>query len=128
MVKDAEANAEADKARKELVEARNQAESLIHSTKKSLEEHGDKIDGSSVEVIELAIGALEEALKTEDAGKIKGGIHNLTDAAMKLGEAIYKASQSEGSAGGGDEDGPRDVDDDIVDADFEDLGEDRKRK
>jgi molecular chaperone DnaK len=127
MVKDAEANAEADKKRKELVEARNQAEGLIHSTRKSLEEHGDKIDGSTVEAIELAIGALEETLKTDDAGKIKGGIHNLTDAAMKLGEAIYKSQQSEGPASE-DEEGPRGVDDDIVDADFEDLGEDRKRK
>jgi molecular chaperone DnaK len=80
MVRDAEANAEADKKRRELVETKNQAESLIHSTKKSLEEHGDKVDGSTVEAIELAIGALEEALKSEDAGKIKGGIQNLTDA------------------------------------------------
>ncbi|MDW4549216.1 molecular chaperone DnaK [Defluviimonas sp. D31] len=127
MVKDAEANAEGDKKRKELVEAKNQAESLIHSTRKALEEHGDKVDASTVEAIELAIGALEETLKSEDAGKIKGGIQNVTDAAMKLGEAIYKASQAEGAAPEGDEEGPRGVDDDIVDADFEDLGEDKKR-
>ncbi|WP_347311783.1 molecular chaperone DnaK [Defluviimonas sp. SAOS-178_SWC] len=128
MVRDAEANAEGDKKRKELVEAKNQAESLIHSTKKALEEHGDKVDGSTVEAIELAIGALEETLKSEDAGKIKGGIQNVTDAAMKLGEAIYKASQAEGAASEeADEDGPRGVDDDIVDADFEDLGDDKKR-
>ena len=126
MVKDAEANADADKARRELVEAKNQAESLLHSTKKSLSEHSDKVDPSTVEVIELAMSALEDTLKTEDAGKIKGGIQNLTDAAMKLGEAIYKA-QAEASDGGSDEGGPRDVDDDIVDADFEDLG-DNKRK
>ena len=128
MVKDAEANAEGDKKRKDLVEAKNQAESLIHSTKKALEEHGDKVDGSTVEAIELAIGALEETLKSEDAGKIKGGIQNVTDAAMKLGEAIYKAEQAK--AGQGDDDGdegPRGVDDDIVDADFEDLGDDKKR-
>jgi molecular chaperone DnaK len=125
MVKDAEANADADKARRELVEAKNQAESLLHSTKKSLSEHSDKVDPSTVEVIELAMSALEDTLKTEDAGKIKGGIQNLTDAAMKLGEAIYKAQADQ--ADGGDEGGPRDVDDDIVDADFEDLG-DNKRK
>ncbi|MFY8145124.1 MAG: molecular chaperone DnaK, partial [Rhodobacter sp.] len=94
MVKDAEANADADKARRELVEARNQAESLLHSTRKSLEEHGDKVDPSTVEAIELAMGALEETLKSDDAGKIKGGIQNLTEAAMRLGEAIYKASQA----------------------------------
>ena len=127
MVKDAEANADSDKARREVIEAKNQAESLIHSTKKSLEEHGDKVDGSTVEAIELAIGALEESLKSEDAGKIRSGIQNVMDASMKLGEAIYK-SQQEGSAGSDeDSDGPRDVDDDIVDADFEDLGDDKKR-
>ena len=126
MVKDAEDNAEADKSRRELVEVRNQAESLIHTTKKSLEEHGDKVDGSTVEAIELAIGALEDALKTEDAGKIKGGIQNVMDASMKLGEAIYKAQSDEGeAASGGDQ--PRDVDDDIVDADFEDLGDDKRK-
>ena len=125
MVRDAEANAEADKKRKELVEARNQAEGLLHSTKKSLDEHGDKVDPSTVEVIELAMGALEETLKTEDAGKIKGGIHNLTEAAMKLGEAIYKAQAAESD--GAPEDGPRSVDDDIVDADFEDLGENKRK-
>jgi molecular chaperone DnaK len=126
MVKDAEANAEADKERRELVETRNQAESLLHSTRKSLEEHGDKVDPSTVEAIEFAMQPLEEALKGEDAGKIKSGIQNLTEAAMKLGEAIYRASQAEAEAAGA-EDGPRPVDDDIVDADFEDLG-DGKRK
>ena len=125
MVKDAEANAEADKKRKELVETRNQAESLLHSTKKSIDEHGDKVDPSTVEAIELAMGALEETLEKDDAGKIKGGIQNLTEAAMRLGEAIYKASAAANS-GGSDDDGPRDVDEDIVDADFEDLDK-RKR-
>ncbi|WP_112872884.1 molecular chaperone DnaK [Paracoccus endophyticus] len=127
MVRDAEANAEADKSRRELVETRNQAEGLIHSTRKSLDEHGDKVDSSTVEAIELAVGALEESLKSEDVGKIKGGIQNLTDASMRLGEAIYKASQSGADAADRDTGAPRDVDDDIVDADFEDLG-DNKRK
>jgi len=125
MIKDAEANADADRARKELVETKNQGESLLHSTRKSLSEHGDKVDPSTVEAIEFAMAPLEEALKGEDAGKIKGAIQNLTEAAMKLGEAIYKASQSE--ADGKDEDGPRPVDDDIVDADFEDLGENKRK-
>ena len=125
MVKDAEANADADKARRELVETRNQAESLIHSTKKSIEEHGDRVDPSTVEAIELAMGALEETLESDNVGKIKGGIQNLTEAAMRLGEAIYKAQASEGAAGSDDE-GPRSVDDDIVDADFEDL--DKKKR
>jgi molecular chaperone DnaK len=125
MVKDAEANADADKARRELVETRNQAESLIHSTKKSIEEHGDKVDPSTVEAIELAMGALEETLESDNVGKIKGGIQNLTEAAMRLGEAIYKAQATEGPAGS-DDDGPRSVDDDIVDADFEDI--DKKKR
>jgi molecular chaperone DnaK len=126
MVRDAEANAEADKARRELVEARNQGESLLHSTKKSLAEHGDKVDPSTVEAIELAMQPLEEALAGEDIGKIKGGIQNLTEAAMKLGEAIYKAQAAEGGDEGGP-DAPRSVDDDIVDADFEDLGDNKRR-
>ena len=124
MVKDAEANAEADKERRELVETRNQAESLMHSTKKSLAEHADKVDPSTVEAIEFAMGALEETLKTDNAGKIKGGIQNLTEAAMKLGEAIYKSSQSESD---GDADEQRGVDEDIVDADFEDLGNSKRK-
>ena len=128
MVKDAEENAEADKERRELVDARNQAESLIHSTEKSLEEHGDKVDPTTVEAIELAVAALKDDLEKDDvtADKLKSGVQNVTEAAMKLGEAIYKASQEE--ADGGDADEPRGADeDDIVDADFEDLGDDDKR-
>ena len=126
MVRDAEANAEADRKRRDLVEARNHAESLLHSTRKSIAEHGDKVDPATVEAIEFAIGALEEAAKGEDAGKIRGAVQNLTEASMKLGEAIYKAQTAEAEAAGRGQDGddPRSVDDDIVDADFEDL--DRK--
>jgi molecular chaperone DnaK len=123
MVKDAEENAESDKDRKELVESRNQAESLIHSTEKSLEEHGDKVDPTTVEAIELAIAALNDELENEDAGKIKSGIQNVTEAAMKLGEAIYKSSQEAEAAGGVDEGAV--MDDDILDADFEDLDGDK---
>ena len=125
MVKDAEENAEADKERRELVETRNQGEGLLHSTKRSLEEHGDKVDPSTVEAIEFAMVPLEDALKGEEVGKIKSAVQNLTEAAMKLGEAIYKNSQSESE--GRDPDGPRDVDDDIVDADFEDLGNNKRK-
>jgi molecular chaperone DnaK len=125
MVRDAEANAEADKERRELVETKNQGESLLHSTQKSIKEHADKVDPTTIEAIELAMQPLEEALKGTDAGKIRSGIQNLTEAAMKLGEAIYKSSQSEGE--GADPDRPRDVDEDIVDADFEDLGENKRK-
>ncbi|MDP4064063.1 Chaperone protein DnaK [Rhodobacteraceae bacterium IMCC1933] len=124
MVKDAEANADADKDRRELVEAKNQAESLIHSTEKAMEEHNDKVDPTTIEAIELAMAALRDDLETEDAGKIKAGIQNVTESAMKLGEAIYKASQ-EAEANGDVDDGPV-ADDDILDADFEDLDGDKR--
>jgi len=128
MVKDAEENAEADKDRKELVEAKNQAESLIHGTKKSIEEHGDKVDPSTVEVIELSMKALEEVLDSDDAGKIKNLTQDLTEAAMKLGEAIYKAQADAAPADDESEvdEGPSAVDEDIVDADFEDLDDERR--
>ena len=129
MVKDAEANAENDKKRRELVEAKNQAESLIHSTEKSIEEHGDKVDPATIEAIELAIAALKDDLDGDNAGKIRSGIQNVTEAAMRLGEAIYKASQAEGEPGAAEASAPRsDDEDDIVDADFEDLGEDKRRR
>ena len=130
MVQDAEANADADKERKELVEAKNQAEGLIHSTNKSLEEHSDKVDPTTVEAIELAVKALEDVLESEDADKIKSGIQNVTEASMKLGEAIYKASaEAEGGVPpeGMDEEELRGVDEDIVDADFEDLSDDEQK-
>ena len=127
MVKDAEDNAEADKARKDGVESRNQAESLIHSTEKSLEEHADKVDPSTVEVIELAIAALKDDLEKEDtsAEKIKAGIQNVTESAMKLGEAIYKASQEEAGEEPTAADAGADYED-IVDAEFEDLDDDKR--
>ena len=124
MVKDAEANADSDKDRKELVEAKNQAESLIHSTEKAMEEHGSKVDPTTLEAIELAMAALRDDLETENAGKIKAGIQNVTEAAMKLGEAIYKTSQ-EAEANGDVDEGPV-MDDDILDADFEDLDGDKR--
>jgi len=124
MVKDAEDNAEADKERRELIEAKNQAEGLIHSTEKSLEEHSDKVDPTTVEAIELAIAALKDDLEDEKvtADKLQAGVQNVTEAAMKLGEAIYKASQEEAD---GDEPAGAD-EDDIVDADFEDLDGDKR--
>jgi len=126
MVREAEENADADKARRELIEAKNQAESLIHATEKSIEEHSDKVDPSTIEAIELAIAALKDELENESADKIKSGIQNVTEASMRLGEAIYKASEE------GDDQGPMDMgqedggDDDILDADFEDLGDGKR--
>ncbi|MET4102632.1 molecular chaperone DnaK [Roseovarius sp. MBR-78] len=128
MVREAEENAEGDKARRELVEARNQAESIVNSTEKSLEEHGDKVDPTTVEAIELAVAALKDDLAKDDvtADKIKAGIQNVAEASMKLGEAIYKATQDEGDDGVNPADaGPGE--DDIVDADFEDIDDDKRR-
>ena len=123
MVKDAEANAEADKERRELVDAKNQAESLIHSTEKSMEEHADKVDPTTIEAIELAIAALKDDLEGDKADKIKSGIQNVTEAAMKLGEAIYKSQQE--ADGEVEPDAPG-ADEEILDADFEDLGDDKR--
>ena len=129
MVKDAEANAENDKKRRELVEAKNQAESLIQSTEKSIEEHGDKVDPATVEAIELAVAALKDEIEGENVGKIRSGIQNVTEAAMRLGEAIYKATQAESDSGPAENDSSRSgEEEDIVDADFEDLGEDKRRR
>ncbi|WP_170468291.1 molecular chaperone DnaK [Ruegeria arenilitoris] len=127
MVKDAEENAEADKERRELVDAKNQAESLIHSTEKSMEEHADKVDPTTIEAIELAIAALKDELETENADKIKSGIQNVTEAAMKLGEAIYKAQSEEAEDEPAAADAAPAGDDDIVDAEFEDLDDDKRK-
>ncbi len=128
MIKEAEENAEADKGRRELVEAKNQAESLIHGTEKSVAEHGKLVDPTTVEVIELSIKTLKEAMEGDDPEKIRARSQDLTEAAMKLGEAIYKAQAAESA----DEAGPgtatgQSPEDDVVDADFEDLGDDNKK-
>ena len=127
MVQDAEENAESDKAKKDLVEAKNQAESLIHSTEKSIEEHGDKVDPSTIEAMELSMKALKEVLESDDAEKIKARSQDLTEASMKLGEAIYKAEAEKNPAESeaGDDNVNKD-DGDIVDADFEDLDDQKK--
>jgi molecular chaperone DnaK len=128
MVRDAEENAEADKERRELVEAKNQAESLIHGTEKSVEEHGDKVDDATKGKIDDAIVALKEVLEEEDVSDIKERTQELTEAAMKLGEAIYAAqAEDAGDAPMDAEEEVAGVDEDIVDADFEDLGEDDKK-
>ena len=128
MVKDAEENAESDKERRELIEAKNQAEGLIHSTEKSMEDHSDKVDPTTIEAIELAISALKDDLETENTGKIKSGIQNVTDAAMKLGEAIYKSNQEneeDTAPFDASDNAAANADDDILDADFEDLGDEK---
>ena len=94
MVKDAEANKEADKKKRESVDVRNQADTLIHSTEKNLKEHGSKVSDAEKKAIEDGSNALKESLKGEDIEDIKKKTEALVQASMKLGEAIYKSQQS----------------------------------
>jgi molecular chaperone DnaK len=134
MVRDAEANAEEDKKRRQLVEARNQAEALVHSTEKAVAEHGAKVGETEKSAIEAAIADLKSALAGEDADAIQAKTQTLVQASMKLGEAVYKASQEEAaaeSAGGGGGDGSGTASgsgEDVVDADFEEIPEDERKK
>jgi molecular chaperone DnaK len=128
MVKDAEANAAEDKKRRELVEAKNQGESLVHSTEKSVKEFGDKVSAEDKGAIETGVEALKTALGGEDVEAIKARTNELLQASMKLGEAMYKASQAgaEGAEAGAP--GADAKKDDVIDAEFKDIGEDDKKK
>jgi len=126
MVKDAEAHAAEDKARREMVEAKNQAESLMHSTEKSLAEHGDKVSASDKTAVESAIDALKTALAGEDAEAIKARTTDLMQASMKLGEAMYAAQQNE--AGAAEDAKAHGAEDDVIDADFREVNDDDKKK
>jgi len=130
MVKDAEAHAEEDKKRKELVEARNAADGLVHTTEKSLSEHGDKVEEAEKSQIETDLAALKEAMTGEDVADIKAKTEALAQSAMKLGEAMYKA-QEEAAGGAGQAEEPHEADsaagqEDVVDADFEEVDDDKK--
>ncbi|MFQ5534710.1 MAG: molecular chaperone DnaK [Sphingomonadales bacterium] len=129
MVKDAEAHASEDKARRELAEARNQAESVAHMTEKMLGEHGDKIEAADRTTIEEAIAAVKTAAEGEDLATIKTRIEELNQAAMKLGEAVYKEQAADA---GPDEDAAAQADSgddaDVVDADFEEVDDENKSK
>ncbi|WP_037587267.1 molecular chaperone DnaK [Stenoxybacter acetivorans] len=122
MVKDAEANAEEDRKLHELVGSRNQAEALIHSVKKSLNEYGDKLDAAEKEKIEAAVKEAEEAVKGEDKALIDAKAETLGTASQKLGEMMYAAAQAEaGQAQGGGEQSSGKADDDVIDASFEEV-------
>ena len=123
MVKDAEAHASEDKKRRELVETRNQAEGLVHSAEKALKDYGDKVSGADKSVIETAIADVKTALAGEDVEAIKAAANKLAEAQMKLGEAMYKDAQATGEAG---PEGAAKKDDDVLDADFEDVKDDKK--
>ena len=132
MVKDAEANAEDDRKRVELTNVRNQADGLVHSVKKSLAEHGEKIDADEKTKIEAAVKDAEEALKTDDKDKIDAASQALASASQKLGELMYAqsgaadaaagaAGAAAGAAPGGASEAKRPKDDDVVDADFKEV-------
>jgi molecular chaperone DnaK len=124
MVKDAEAHAEEDKKRKAQVEAKNHAEALVHSTEKTLAEHGAKVGEADRRAIENAMADLKEALKGNDADAITAKTNALAQASMKLGEAMYKQSAEQPGAAGAAE-GKKD---DVVDAEFTEVDDDKKNK
>ena len=129
MVKDAEANKEADKKKRESVDSRNQADSLIFSTEKSLKEHGDKVSVEEKTAIETGVADLKKALEGTDSEDVKKKTQDLIQASMKLGEAVYKSQQKEQPT----DDKPKDDEkddkkkEDVVDADFEDVKEDKEK-
>jgi molecular chaperone DnaK len=131
MVKDAEAHAAEDKERKELVEAKNHAEALVHSTQKSLAELGDKVSAADKSAVETAIADLKSVMEGEDAEAIKSKTNGLAQVAMKLGEALYKSQQppESGQTPGGDggENAGEAAKDDVVDADFTEVKDDDKK-
>ncbi|MBN9082448.1 MAG: molecular chaperone DnaK [Rhizobiales bacterium 62-17] len=129
MVKDAEAHAAEDKVRRELVDAKNHGEAAIHQTEKSLADYGDKVSGADKGAIESAIATLKTALGGEDAEAIKAATNEVVQASMKLGEAMYKAqadaAAAAGASGAADQATPKD---DVIDADFKEVGGDDKKK
>ncbi|MGL4289072.1 MAG: molecular chaperone DnaK [Phreatobacter sp.] len=122
MVKDAEAHAAEDKQRKELAEARNQADGLVHSTEKALAEHGAKVGEADRKAIEDALAAVKEAAKADDAEALKEKANTLAQVSMKLGEAMYAAQSGEAEAGA------EPKKDDVVDADFTEVKDDKNNK
>ena len=135
MVKDAELHAEEDKKKRELIDARNQGEALVHTTDRNVKEFGDKVGAPEKSAIESAMESLKEALKGEDVEAIKSKTNELAQAAMKLGEAMYKAQQAEtqtgagpgGAAGGAGGAANEAKNDKVVDAEFEDVTDKNKK-
>ena len=123
MKAEAEAHAGDDKAKREMVETRNQAEQLVYATKKSLEEHGDKISTETRSSIESAVSNLEDKIKGEDKSALDAAMKQLSDASLELGKAVYEATSAEAAQADGDPAeagaGTSEPDDDVIDAEFE---------
>ena len=128
MVKEAEANKEADKKKRDLVEAKNQAETLTHQIEKQLKEHGEKISAEEKKAIEDAKTEVTESVKLEDADKIKAAVAKLTEASMKLGEAVYKQAQADQQKQEAPSEGQDAKDEKVVDAEFEEVDKDKDDK
>jgi len=131
MVKDAESHAEEDKKRRELIDAKNQAEALIHSTEKSLSDLGDNVSAEDKTAVENAVSELRTALEGEDKEAIDAKAQTLAQVSMKLGEAMYQQSSEQGEAGGaegGAEQSSSSEGEGVVDADFEEVDDDEKKK
>jgi molecular chaperone DnaK len=127
MVKDAEAHASEDKARRELVETRNQAEAMVHAIEKTLEENKDNAKVAAIkDDVESAISAAKEAMKGDDVDAIKTALTNLTQVSMKIGEAVYSAEQQSAESAEDTDSGSGSAGDDVVDADFEEVDDDKK--
>ena len=130
MVKDAEANKESDKKKREAVDVRNQADTIIHTTEKQLQEHGSKISETDKKAIETGISNLRNALKGTDTEEVKKKTQALVQASMKLGEAVYKSQQKDTGKKGAQQNKSSESKakdkDNVVDADFEEVKEDKK--
>ena len=131
MVKEAEANAEEDKKKREVIDTKNQADTMVHSAEKNLKEFGDKVSDQEKTAIENDIKSLKDSLESDDIEKIKKGLEALTQSSMKLGEAMYKAQQQENPQPQGDpgQQGPdsEKKDEKVVDAEFEEVKDDTKQ-
>nr|WP_274610719.1 molecular chaperone DnaK [Rhodothalassium salexigens] len=137
MVQEAEANREADQKKRELIDLKNQADALVHSTQKMLDDYGDQLDAADKSAVEAALGELKTAAEGDDADAIKAKMDAVNQVAQKLGEQMYKASQDGAQAGGDGAEGAaggqasgqasgQSGDDDVVDADFEEVDDDKK--
>ena len=128
MIKDAELNAEQDKEKRELIDVKNQADSLSYTTEKSLKEHGDKVSDDEKKEIESALAELKEAIEKEDTKLMKERIETLTQRSMKLGEAVYKAQQSQAGADATETDDKKSDDENIVEGTFTQVDEEDDKK
>lgn len=130
MVKDAEANATADKEKRALIEARNKAEAMAHEAEKNLKEHGNLVGDAEKSAIEADVKAVREVLESTNKADIEAKAQKLSESMMKLGEAVYKAQQSAGPAAPTGDTGTAapnaGPDGDVVDAQFEDVSDDKK--